>query len=130
MKLSPAWLFAILLPILRAGSSIDSKAQELPAEAEVELSFSLIVEKEETAAVSPGYLPSVSGALPTIQSRLPKASRRFQRMCNTLGIKTALLIKVLSALLGLSIACAFFVFGYLVLRILFVNWKTCLKHIT
>lgn len=122
MKLRLKWLFVILLPILRAASSIDSKAQdskaqdskaqELPAEAEVELSFPLIAEKEETAAVSPGYLPSFSGALQTIQSRLPEASRRFQHMCHTLMAAMAFLIKVLCALLGLSIVCTFCVFGY------------------
>lgn len=115
MKLRLKWLFVILLPILRAASSIDSKAQdskaqELPAEAEVELSFPLIAEKEETAAVSPGYLPSFSGALQTIQSRLPEASRRLQRMCNPL-------IKGLWCLVVLCIVSSFAILGLVGLSI-------------
>lgn len=132
MKLRLTWLFVILLPILRAASSMDSKAQELPAETEVELSFPLIAEKEETTAVSPGYrLPSVSGALLTIQSRLPEASRRFQHMCHTFMAATALLIKVFYRTLILLIAVSFLsggfwgiLFGLAQLsKALYTSWK-------
>ena len=117
MKLRLTWLFVILLPILRAASLMDSKVQELSVEAKVELSFPLIAENEETTAVSPGYLPSVSGALLTIQSRLPEASRRFQHMCHTFMAATALHIKVLCVILIICIVSSFVIFGVIGLSI-------------
>lgn len=117
MKLHLIWLLTILLPILRVASSVDSKAQELSAEAEVEVSLPLIAKEAQTLTVPPAYLPASKGALPTIQSRLPQASRCFHRMCHTLGGATALFIKstlffiLAGAIVGsLAYACLWVVF--------------------
>ena len=107
MKLHLIWLLTILLPILRVASSVDSKAQELSAEAEVELSLPLIAQEAQTSTVPPAYLPASKGALPTIQSRLPGASRCLHGTCHTMGFKTAFFITCLCGILALLILAAF-----------------------
>ncbi len=101
------WLPIILLPVLWAVSPIDFKAQGLPAGAEAELGSPLMAEEAETLAVPPAYLPASRGALSTIRSRLPEASRCFHRLCDSLGFATMLLIVCLCSTLALEIIAVF-----------------------